>query len=953
MRLPDLDGYQIEQLMGEDPFGWNFLAGNGSESNGKRLIRVLKSQSTRDQQISNAYQTIADAAPSRGVSEVAQFTRRMVGMPSAVSVPFPGWRGQRGNWRLSSLDYLSSLMPREESLSAIENIIHTVGQLHRQRIFHGGIRSDNVFLTGQDEPQVELIGFGEMVAPGLLFLESQKLPFFLAPEQLISRNGSRPELARLDVYSVGVVAYELLTKRLPRLDRLYQQYLGDPVKMDRMVLVSRGQLTQSAEQLYRLLQSEKKISWPDQPSSDREKHIRDTIEQCLAFAPSDRFANLTEASQFLRAEPSHSTAAATIPVHSDPVTTESDLLLDMGESQPPAEVEQPVVEEPPTSETSKVPTELPPSTQTEATPTKKKKAEKNHFGSVGEIFDDVPDDEKSPYNALGVFEKIPFVRRFKSSAVSDKLVALLLVAALVGLAVLAATYQQKLASSQRKSAETLSSYEANIIKQADSYRLALAEREKSAKAMADNMNATQDAKSQLQDEAQTARSVVRRTQENADQFFRLILENRDSDVPGFRESRLAALAQGQKFYQELVNLYGESPDFIVSTANAYFYLGRIYKEFGQFDQAVGAFVEAEQRYEALMRDQRNATFTRNLATASRELGELAQRQGRYQEASQLYDASSQYWEGLSQIDPASKLDSFVSINHNSLKIAECANAIGQSAAALNRTAEVASAFLDLQENVPNVDIVVGGVAESFGLLGELYESQGLGDKALSAYQQASDNYAAAIQLNSSVDRYHLGLGHCLARTGLLKNDVTKLRGAADVLGQVIARNPYEPSFIKTLADVYGVLAKNQRDGGKVTNAKELEESAIALLKPIIINNQTVPANVQHAYAERLLHLGELRMDGSQFTDSRTALKEAIAILTQLNSTDSSAGQYRRSLAEACGLAGYASAKLGDKSQAKDFYNQAKSHWKTYLNANPNDTDASKRSRWTSDQLRVL
>jgi len=44
MRLPELPGYRYEDLLGEDSFGWSFIAAYGRSEH--RVVKVLKAQAT-------------------------------------------------------------------------------------------------------------------------------------------------------------------------------------------------------------------------------------------------------------------------------------------------------------------------------------------------------------------------------------------------------------------------------------------------------------------------------------------------------------------------------------------------------------------------------------------------------------------------------------------------------------------------------------------------------------------------------------------------------------------------------------------------------------------------------------------------------------------------------------------------------------------------------------------
>ena len=209
----------------------------------------------------------------------------------------------------------------------------------------------------------------------------------------------------------------------------------------------------------------------------------------------------------------------------------------------------------------------------------------------------------------------------------------------------------------------------------------------------------------------------------------------------------------------------------------------------------------------------------------------------------------------------------VSIHENSLSVVECEYAIGRRDAALDATRSVGVQLLKFQESDPENDRVIGALAYSFSLAGRIMEAKGETELATEAYQQSADLYAQAVKLNAAVDEYQLGLGNNLARVGLLSRDMDKLKGAVDILGRVVVHNPFEPSYQKTLADVYGVLARDQRDGGRLSNAIEFEQEAISILQPIVRENGLkTPPDVLYSYSLRLAHLAELLGDGGQFDE---------------------------------------------------------------------------------------
>lgn len=237
--------------------------------------------------------------------------------------------------------------------------------------------------------------------------------------------------------------------------------------------------------------------------------------------------------------------------------------------------------------------------------------------------------------------------------------------------------------------------------------------------------------------------------------------------------------------------------------------------------------------------------------------------------------------------------------------------------------------------------------------GRVLESRGDEKLAKNAYQQSADLYGLAVTLDAAVDEYQLGLGNSLARLGLLSEDFKKLEGAAEVLGRVVASNPYESTYLKTLADIYGALSQHQRDGGELKSAIDLEQKAIAILKPILEANRSVAPDVRFSYSERLSHLAEMLGDSGKFDESRVPLREAITLLEGITGSETALAEYHRALARARGLVGFACIKTGDKSEAKEHLELARTEWQSFISSNPDDSDAAQGVKWTSEQLKGI
>ena len=902
MRLPELPGYRYEDLLGEDPFGWSYVCGYGSDEKERRVVKVLKAQATNDQFLYSYFKIFAEPDfKLGGVAAIHDYAFQDRETPTAYSMPFFGWRGKDADrWQVTSLAKLGHLVSGEQAIDIVRELASSLAGVHSRGIFHGGLRPANIFLTGDNDKgkRVQISDFGQIFMGGLQYLEAGNLLFYASPEQLSSGDFSDGSGVGWDVYAFGVIAFQLLTEHLPRLDRLRQQCMEHPEALRSMSAIALGELTNVSEHFLSQLELEKPVEWPEGEVDEKSAKLREIIGKCLLYDPSGRPGSMVEVCEAIEAlwVPEPKQEISVVPAEKEALIEEE---LELAAVSTPA---------------------LP---------------------LVGS------NRRKSKLSRVELFENKPLLV-WQIAAV----VALLATLPLSFFAIRNyLLYQETQEEADLRNAKL----QENVEKQALAYRRAKLEGNKHSEQLKAELSETEDSRSRLMGEAKLARQILRQTQENGDQFFRLVLDNRDTDVPGFREERAQALIEGRKHYERLVEVYGDAPDFIVSTANALFYLGQIYKEMGEFGKALASFGEAERRYLALLEDTDaiNVEFVKNLAIAKNSLGQLSRRNAKFSVARHYFTESSRYWTEVRNLAPKQAIAAATSIHENSLAIVECELAMNRLEAALDATRSIGSQLLKLQEQEPDEDRIVGALGLSFDLGGRILERQGETDTAKQAYQQASDLFARAVKLNAAVDRYRLGLGSSLARVGLLENDLRKLEGAVEVLAEVVSANPFESSYQKTLADAYGVLARNQRDGGKLENAIALEQEALSILQPIIRDNEASPVDVLFSYAQRLGHLAELLGDEGSFDDSRPPLREAIAVLEMIGKSENALPVHHSALARARGLAGFACIKIGDKSEAKEHLQLAKSEWESYMATNPEDPDAKEGVQWTSDQLRGL
>jgi WD40 repeat protein/serine/threonine protein kinase len=159
--------------------------------------------------------------------------------------------------------------PWQEAVRLILPIMHALEYAHQRNTIHRDVKPSNILITDSGEPVLSDFGVAKIIDDeSTLDLTGTSAtvgtPEYMAPEQVISKSVD----FRVDIYSLGVVLYEMLTGR-------------KPFQADTPMAVL---FKHASEALPR----------PKQFAPDLPERVEKTLVKALAKKPEDRYQSMTE-----------------------------------------------------------------------------------------------------------------------------------------------------------------------------------------------------------------------------------------------------------------------------------------------------------------------------------------------------------------------------------------------------------------------------------------------------------------------------------------------------------------------------------------------------------------------------------------------------------------------------------------------------------------------------------
>ncbi len=252
----------LEEL-GKGAFGRVFLARQRNLADRLVVIKITSDTTTEPERLARLQHT--NIVPVYSVHRTADW--------QAICMPFFGRRTLR-NFPVDSI---------ESSLRLIEQVAAGLEHAHRHGILHRDVKPANILVTDNGQPMLLDFNLSSDTASKSMTrsIVGGTVPY-LSPEQLLSLKSGNAVSETADIYSLGVILFELLAGRLP-----FELQASTSLS----AVIHDAQARKSSE-VPRIRSVNRRVSVA----------VEDIVLKCLQPSPQDRYQSAGDLAEDLRRE---------------------------------------------------------------------------------------------------------------------------------------------------------------------------------------------------------------------------------------------------------------------------------------------------------------------------------------------------------------------------------------------------------------------------------------------------------------------------------------------------------------------------------------------------------------------------------------------------------------------------------------------------------------------------
>jgi eukaryotic-like serine/threonine-protein kinase len=386
----------------------------------------------------------------------------------------------------------------------------------------------------------------------------------------------------------------------------------------------------------------------------------------------------------------------------------------------------------------------------------------------------------------------------------------------------------------------------------------------------------------------------------------------------------------------LMEMHPEIPRYQDGLATLQGDLGNLYYSTGRADEAEAAYKEAIAVQKILAeKDPESPKYQNNLASFLNNLGLLYQAAGRATETEMAYKEALAIFQILAEKHPeAPEYQKNLASSHDNLGIIyQAAGRTKEAEAAYEKALAIAKILAEKHPEVPKYQ---NDLADSINNLGNFYHASCRAKEAEAAYKEALAIFQILAQTHPGVPEYQDDLSGIYNNLGILYQDTDRSTEAEAAQKEALAiqknlaeKHPEVPNYQNGLAASHYNLGNFYQAAGRSKEAEAAYEEALAIQRNLVEKYPEVFEN-QKDLACSHCNLGNLYYSTGRTKEAEAAHKEAFAIQKTLVEEHPETPSYQNDLANSYYNLGYLHRNAGRAKEAEAAYVEAIAIWKTLV-----------------------